>query len=97
LKNTTVLDIFALLVLLVLIAAAVAVWIILGMLPGRIAHARDHPQAEAITVFGWWGVLTTGILCPLAFVWAYTESMKATHVIRRVMIRMDAWTNYVIP
>jgi multidrug resistance efflux pump len=27
----------------------------------------------------------------------YTDSMKATHVIRRVMIRMDAWLNYVIP
>lgn len=27
----------------------------------------------------------------------YTESMKATHIIRRVMIRMDAWMNYIIP
>ena len=27
----------------------------------------------------------------------YTESMKATHIIRQVMIRMDAWTNYVLP
>lgn len=27
----------------------------------------------------------------------YTDSMKATHVIRRVMIRMDAWMNYIIP
>ena len=27
----------------------------------------------------------------------YTESMTATHVIRRVMIRMDAWMNYLIP
>jgi multidrug resistance efflux pump len=27
----------------------------------------------------------------------YTDSMAATHVIRRVMIRMDAWMNYVIP
>jgi len=27
----------------------------------------------------------------------YTDSMQATHVIRKVMIRMDAWTNYVIP
>lgn len=27
----------------------------------------------------------------------YTESMKATHIIRRVMIRMDAWANYVLP
>ena len=27
----------------------------------------------------------------------YTESMQTTHVIRKVMIRMDAWTNYVLP
>lgn len=27
----------------------------------------------------------------------YTDSMSATHVIRRVMIRMDAWMNYIIP
>ena len=27
----------------------------------------------------------------------YTDSMAATHVIRRVMIRMDAWMNYIIP
>jgi multidrug resistance efflux pump len=27
----------------------------------------------------------------------YTDSMKATHVIRRVMLRMDAWLNYLIP
>ncbi len=27
----------------------------------------------------------------------YTDNMKATHVIRRVMLRMDAWLNYIIP
>ena len=27
----------------------------------------------------------------------YTDSMKATHIIRRVMIRMDAWMNFIIP
>jgi multidrug resistance efflux pump len=27
----------------------------------------------------------------------YTESMRPTHVIRKVMIRMDAWLNYIIP
>lgn len=27
----------------------------------------------------------------------YTDSMKATHVIRKVMIRMDAWLNYLFP
>ena len=49
----TALDIFALLVLLVLLGAAVAIWAILGMMPGRIARARNHPQAEAINVCGW--------------------------------------------
>ena len=68
------LEIFALLVLLVLLAAAVAVWVIIGMLPGRIARERNHPQAEAINVCGWCGVLTMGILCPLAFIWAYTKT-----------------------
>ncbi|TWT82157.1 Inner membrane protein YibH [Planctomycetes bacterium CA13] len=27
----------------------------------------------------------------------YTDSMQPTHVIRRVMLRMDAWTNYILP
>ena len=26
----------------------------------------------------------------------YTSSVQATHVIRKVMIRMDAWMNYLI-
>ena len=67
------LDIFALFILLVLLIAIVAVWVILGMLPGRIARQRNHPQADAINVCGWWGVLTLGILLPLAYIWAYTK------------------------
>ncbi len=67
------LDIFALIVLLVLLGAAIAIWVILGMMPGKIARSRNHPQAEAINVSGWWGVITMGILLPLAFIWAYTN------------------------
>ena len=69
----SLLDVFALVVLIVLMAAGLAGWAILGMLPGRIAKNRNHPQAEAINVCGWWGALTLGILTPLAFVWAYTN------------------------
>ena len=68
-----ILDLFALFVLLVLCAFIVAAWVVLGMLPGRIARARKHPQAEAINVCGWWGVLTMGLLVPLAFIWAYYD------------------------
>ena len=74
----TFLDIFALLVLLVLAAAVVGIWVILGMLPGNIARKRNHPQAEAINVCGWWGVITLGILLPLAFIWAYTKPDELT-------------------
>lgn len=69
----SVLDIFALIVLLVLLGVIIGVWVFLGMLPGKIAHSRNHPQAEAINVCGWWGVITLGILLPLAFIWAHTN------------------------
>ena len=69
----TALDVFALFVLFVLLASVVGIWVVLGMLPGRIARQRHHPQAQAIAVCGWWGVITLGILTPVAFIWAYTN------------------------
>ena len=70
------LDGFALFVLCTLIVTFVTVWVVLGMLPGRIARQRKHPQADAINVCGWWGVITMGLLLPLAFIWAYTNSQQ---------------------
>ena len=67
----TVLDVFAILVMLVLAIAVVAIWVVLAMLPGKIARQRGHPQAEAVNVCGWLGGLTLGLLLPVAFVWAY--------------------------
>ena len=69
----TGLDIFALIVLIVLIAAALAIWAMLGMYPGKIARERNHPQADSIAVCGWWGAITLGILTPVAFIWAYSN------------------------
>lgn len=53
---------------------AVGVWAALGMMPGKIARQRNHPQADAVAVAGWWGVITMGLLLPLAFIWAYYRS-----------------------
>ena len=72
----TGLDFFALFVLLVLFAVVIVGAIVLAMLPGKIAKQRHHPQAEAINVCGWFGVLTMGILLPLAYIWAYTKTEK---------------------
>lgn len=47
----------------------------LGSLPGEIARARNHPQADAITVCGWMGIITL-VLWPLALVWAYLKPDK---------------------
>lgn len=69
----TGLDIFALIVLIVMIGSGLGIWAMLGMYPGKIARERNHPQAEAISVCGWWGAITMGILSPVAFIWAFTN------------------------
>ena len=73
------LDIFAWIVLIVLVACVVTGFIILAMLPGKIAKQRGHPQADAINVAGWLGALAMGVFWPLALVWAFTKSPLRPH------------------
>ena len=63
--------IFALIILLVLLVTALVVVFVLARLPGQIAHARGHPQADAVTTAGWCSLLLPIPLWPLAMVWAY--------------------------
>lgn len=73
----TGLDIFTFVVMFVLLTA-VAVFIkILGALPGKLARNRAHPQADAINICGWLGIVTLGIAWPVALVWAYTRPTTA--------------------
>lgn len=67
------LDFFALIVLAILLITIIVIIGILGALPGRVARSRNHPQADAIAVGGWLGLLFGGILWPLFMVWAYTR------------------------
>jgi hypothetical protein len=66
-------DIFAWVVLLVLIALAVALFIALGMLPGHVARQRGHPWAEAVAVGGWVTLILGFVLWPLVLIWAYVD------------------------
>jgi len=52
-------------------AAVVSVWVWLAGLPGRIAIARKHPEAEAVNLLGWAGLLPTIIPWVQAFIWAF--------------------------
>ena len=66
-------DIFAWIVLIVLIAGVVTVLVVLAMLPGKIARQRNHPWADAVSVAGWVTLICGFALWPLTLVWAYVD------------------------
>ncbi len=67
----TGIDIFAWLVLIVIVISLVVAFVLLAQLPGNMARARKHPQADAINMAGWLGLLLTlGVIWVLAMIWA---------------------------
>jgi prepilin signal peptidase PulO-like enzyme (type II secretory pathway) len=67
------LDIFAWIVLTVLLACTVAVVVFLAALPGHIARGRRHPWAHAVTVAGWVTFFLGFALWPVVLIWAYVD------------------------
>jgi uncharacterized protein with PQ loop repeat len=67
------LDIFAWIVLLILVASALAIFFIAGYLPGHIAKSRGHPWAQAVTVAGWVTLIFGFVLWPVVLIWAYVD------------------------
>jgi Protein of unknown function (DUF3302) len=51
--------------------AGVLTYIWIAGLPGRIALARKHPEAEAVKIMGWAGLLPTILPWVQAFIWAF--------------------------
>jgi hypothetical protein len=64
-------DYLTFLTLLLVVVACVAFWIWLAGLPGRIAIARKHPEAEAVKLLGYAGLLPTVYPWVQAFIWAF--------------------------
>jgi len=64
---------FIILVLLVLLV----IWIYVEMakFPGKKARERRHPQADAINVLAWVGLLFGVVPWVIALVWAYTTAV----------------------
>jgi len=56
--------------LLILVVAFIIFIVWLAGLPGRIAIARKHPDAEAVKVMGWAGLLVA-VPWIQAFIWAF--------------------------
>jgi hypothetical protein len=63
-------DYLTFVVILALVGAFVAVAVFVLGLPGRIAVARKHPDADAINVMGWLGFLAV-VPWMQAFMWAF--------------------------
>ena len=69
-------DYLTFLAVLVLVVAGLAIFVFIMGLPGRVAIARKHPEAEAVNLLGWYGFF--GLYPWLkALVWAF----KPTDVI----------------
>jgi Protein of unknown function (DUF3302) len=49
----------------------ILIYIFMAGLPGRIALARNHPEAEAVKIMGWAGLLPTVLPWVQAFIWAF--------------------------
>jgi len=67
------LDLFAWVVLLILVVSAVAMIVIAGSLPGDIARARNHPQEQAVRMAGWITLFLALPLWPVVLIWAYVD------------------------
>jgi hypothetical protein len=69
-------DYLTFLTLFLTVVAAVAFWVWLAGLPGRIAISRKHPEAEAVKLLGYAGLLPTIYPWVQAFIWAYKPTDK---------------------
>jgi len=74
----TGIDYFAWFVFIVILLSAIGVFVVLAQLPGKTAAARGHPQADAINVASWLGLLFTGgIVWILAMIWSRMQYVAA--------------------
>ena len=63
-------DYLTFLVVLAMVGAFLAIAVFILGLPGRIAMARKHPDADAINVMGWLGFMAV-VPWMQAFMWAF--------------------------
>ena len=93
----TGIDYFAWFVLIVIVVSIVFIFIALARLPGQMAVKRGHPQAEAINVAGWLGLLLTlGVVWALAMIWAFTKPAASSDLSTRAADEIEQLKTRVI-
>ena len=66
-------DILTWIVLIVAPIVAITVFLLIHILPEKIAEKRQHPQAGAIQCLCLMSLVFGGLLWPLAWLWAYSK------------------------
>jgi len=84
------LDIFALVVIFVIVALVIWLVITIASIPGNLAIKNNHSQVQVITTLAWLGVLTFGILWIVALVWAQIKEQSTT---KKLEIRISDLEN----
>ena len=63
-------------ILVVLVLLVIWIYMVLAAIPGNKARERGHPQADAINVLGWFGLLFGLAPWVIALVWAHTKPVN---------------------
>jgi len=66
-------DVLTWVVLVVAPIVAIGIFLIIHILPEKIAEKKEHPQTKAIQCLCLLSLVFGGILWPLAWLWAYTR------------------------
>jgi hypothetical protein len=69
----TVADVMAWVVLVIAPVVAIAVFLMVHILPEKIAEKKQHPQTDAIKTLCLLSLVFGGMLWPLAWLWAYSK------------------------
>jgi CBS domain containing-hemolysin-like protein len=69
----TAADVLTWVVLVVAPIVAIGVFLLVHILPEKIAEKKEHPQAKAIQCLCLLSLAFGGLLWPLAWLWAYTR------------------------
>ena len=64
-------------ILVIIVLLAIWIYVEMAKFPGQKAREREHPQAEAINVLAWVGLLLGIVPWVIALVWAYTKPIGA--------------------
>ncbi len=68
-------------ILVIIVLLAIWIYVEMAKFPGQKAREREHPQADAINVLAWVGLLLGIVPWVIALVWAYTKPIGSSEAV----------------